>query len=426
MRKLLSYLFVLLVPIGCTRTEASSSTISVCISFLPPESLLTRATDPDEDRISDYNLFIFNDYGLLEEKVYASSRQLETENGVVTHHTRLMQNVPYTILAAANLGYELPCRTLAEAKAYRYHMAYPDEYRQGIPMATVLDNVRVGEDGQFSLPLKRLMARVDLRIDRTALDPDVRFTVRSVRVGGCPSSAQLFLVRSKAESREHVFGEGFTKTWREADALNREVSVGLSDVCSFYLLENCQGDLLENVTTPQGKVFDNSRYQEVCSYIELKADYHSPQWNSRADSFLIYRFYLGENLNNFDVQRNVCYQVTVRPEGDGLREDSWRVDKSGLEPADKAFILHPAAYNECRSGEDFHLWCEVRPAGTPMTIDPLAHDTDPRVQEVFDYTIDADGYGLTLHTKKGGSAVVYFKAGPPVNRDTLAMVVVDP
>ena len=419
-------MFVLFVPIGCTRTESLSSTISVCISLLSPESLQTRATDPDEDRISDYNLFIFNDYGLLEEKVYVSSRQLETENGVVTHHTRLMQNVPYTILAAANLGYELPCRTLAEAKAYRYHMAYPDEYTPGIPMATVLDNVRVGEDGQFTLPLKRLMARVDLRIDRTALDPEVQFTVRSVRVGGCPSSAQLFLVRSKAESREHVFGEGFAKSWREVDALNREVSVGLSDVCSFYLLENCQGDLLENVTTEQGKVFDNSRYQEVCSYIELKADYHSPLWNSRADSFLIYRFYLGENLNNFDVQRNVCYRVTVRPEGDGLREDSWRVNKSGLEPADKVFILHPAAYNECRSGEDFHLWCEVRPAGTPMTIDPLAHDTDPRVQEVFDYTIDADGYGLTLHTKKGGSAVVYFKAGPPVNRDTLAMVVVDP
>jgi len=48
------------------------------------------------------------------------------------------------------------------------------------------------------------------------------------------------------------------------------------------------------------------------------------------------------------------------------------------------------------------------------------------VQEVYDYTVDDDGYGLTLHTRKGGSAVVYFKAGPPVNRDTLAMVVVDP
>lgn len=425
MKPYLLYLFFLLfVWVGCTRADLS--TICVSFSLLPESNSPTRANDPDEDRIADYNLFIFNAYGLLEEKVYVSSRQLETEDGVVTHHTRLMQNVPYTILAAANLGYELPCRTLAEAKAYRYHMAYPDEFTPGIPMAVVLDNVRVGEDGHFSLPLKRLMARVDLRIDRTGLDPDVQFTVRSIQIGGCPSSVQLFNVQSKAESREHIFREGFVKSWREVDALNREVSLGMSGTCPFYLLENCQGDLLESVTTDQGKVFQNSLYQEVCSYIEIKADYRSPLWNSRSDSFLIYRFYLGENLNNFDVVRNACYQVTVRPEGDGLREDSWRVDKSGLEPAEKAFILHPAAYNECRSGEDFHLWCEVRPAGTPMTIDPLAHATDPRVQEVYDYTVDDDGYGLTLHTRKGGSAVVYFKAGPPVNRDTLALVVVDP
>ena len=418
---LLSVLFVL---VGCTRSEPA--TISVSFSLFPQGYPPTRANDPDEDRIADYNLFIFNAYGLLEEKVYVSSRQLEKEDGVVTHHTRLMQNVPYTILAAANLGYELPCRTLAEAKAYRYHMAYPDEFTPGVPMAVVLDNVRVGEDSRFPLPLKRLMARVDLQIDRTALDPDVHFTVRSVQVGGSPSSIRLFNVHSKAESREHIFRDGFAKSWREVDALNRDENLGISGICRFYLLENCQGDLLENITTDQGKVFQNSLYQEVCSYIEIKADYYSPHWNSRSDSFLIYRFYLGENLNNFDVQRNVCYQVTVRPEGDGLREDSWRVDKSGLEPADKAFILHPAAYNECTSGEDFHLWCEVRPAGTPMTIDPLAHDTDPNIREVFDYTLDDDGSGLPLHTKKGGSAVVYFKAGPPVNRDTLAMVVVDP
>ena len=118
MKKYLLYLLsVLLVPVGCTRTE--TPTISVCFSLFTSGSPRTRANDPDEDRIADYNLFIFNAYGLLEEKVYVSSRQMQTENGVVVHHTRLMQNVPYTILAAANLGYELPCRTLAEAKAYR-------------------------------------------------------------------------------------------------------------------------------------------------------------------------------------------------------------------------------------------------------------------------------------------------------------------
>jgi hypothetical protein len=31
-----------------------------------------------------------------------------------------------------------------------------------------------------------------------------------------------------------------------------------------------------------------------------------------------------------------------------------------------------------------------------------------------------------IHARKGGTALVYFKAGPPVDRDTLALLVIDP
>ena len=101
------------------------------------------------------------------------------------------------------------------------------------------------------------------------------------------------------------------------------------------------------------------------------------------------------------------------------------MDKEGLVPR-RRLQLYPAAYNECQPGEDFHIWCEVFPRGTPMTIEPLAWDDDERVEALYDYTLDADGNGITLHTKKGGSALVYFRAGPPVDRDTLAMLVIAP
>ena len=45
---------------------------------------------------------------------------------------------------------------------------------------------------------------------------------------------------------------------------------------------------------------------------------------------LIYRFYLGENLNSLDVERNCHYQITICPEDDGLKGDGWRVDKGGI------------------------------------------------------------------------------------------------
>ena len=298
--------------------------------MITPGKVATRASDPDEERITDYNLLLFNAFGILEEKVFVSRREIELEDGKVCHRTTLLQDVPYTILAAANLGYELPCRTLEEAMAYRFHMVYPDEFTPGMPMATCLENITAGADGILEVPLERLMAKIELRIDRTALEADIDFTVREVRVGGCPSSVRLFSV-SKAESAGQVFGRGYVKDWSQVSELNRDVTLGLSGPVSVYLLENAQGDLLEHVSSDQGKVFTDSRYREVCSYIEIKAEYHSPSAHTRPGEYLIYRFYLGENLNNFDVFRNVHYRITVRPEGDGLQEESWRVDQSGLD-----------------------------------------------------------------------------------------------
>lgn len=423
MGRISSILCSLLILVSCTR-EPASLFRAVSISLVISSQQATRAIEPDQERITDYNLLIFNSWGILEEKVFVSGREIVTEGGTVTHNTRLLQDVPYTILAAANLGFALPCNTLHEALNYRYHMAYPDEFTPGMPMAAFLDSIVPGAGGTVEIPLKRLMARIDLSIDRRALDPDVQFNVNEVTVGGCPSSVQLF-AESKAQSADQVFLKGYDVEGSQASPLNSEVSLGISKTLSVFLLENLQGDLLEHVTTDSGKVFTDSRYGQVCSYIEIKASYHSPSWHSRPGEYLIYRFYLGENLNNFDVRRNVIYKVTVRPENDGLKEDSWRVDKSALE-ATKSFNLLPAAYNECSSGEDFHLWCEVLPEGTPMEIEPIGYEEDQRVRDLYTYTIDPDGNGLTIHTWKGGSVVVYFKAGEPVNRDTLAVLVIDP
>jgi len=417
-----SFLFLFLFLVACTR-EAPEQAVPVVIGLVAP-GVPTRASDPQENRISDYNLLIFNAMGYLEEKVFVPSRQMQGQSEVVTHATRLLTDVPYTILAAANLGYELPALTLEQARTYRYHLAYPDEYSQGIPMAAVLENQVIGHHGYLELPLQRLMARIDLSIDRRALNADIGFKITSVEVGGSPSSVQLW-GPSKAEEASQVFAVGFLKTGKEVEALNRDRSLGESETVSFYLLENCQGTLLEHILTDSGKVFTDGRYAQVCSYLEIKAEYYSDSYYTRAGENLIYRFYLGENRNNFDVCRNTVYTISVRPQGDGLSEDSWRVDKSGLQ-ARTHFMLHPAAYNECRSGEHFHLWCEILPSDTPLYIEPLAYDDDERVAALYDYSIDADGHGLTIHTKKGGSAVVYFRAGPPVNRDTLAMLVIDP
>ena len=321
-------LLLLLVVLGaCTREQ--EPLVSLALILNPQGSFATRAGDPDDTRISDYNLYIFNAFGVLEERVFVPYRSLKLVNGKVQYSTTLLRDVPYTILAAANLGYELPFRTLEEAREYRYHMAYPDEFTQGIPMAAVAENVTLGYDGVLEVPLERLMARIELSIDRSQLQADIQFKVTDVRVGACPSSVQL-MGPSKVRGPQETFNLGYGKTGSQVSALNEGSGAGLSRSVNVYLLENCQGDLLNSVLTDSGKVFADGTYQDVCSYIEIKAEYHSPTRHTRAGDRIIYRFYLGENLNNFDVVRNTWYRITVCPKGDGLGEDSWRVNKEAL------------------------------------------------------------------------------------------------
>ena len=329
MRKYLSFLFLLLiVPVACTQEPSPYVPLRVILtaSALNP----TRAGDPDDVKLTDYNLYIFNAFGELEERVYVPARSLRLVSGRVEYRTTLLKDVPYTILAAANLGYELPFRSLEEAREFRYHLAYPDEFTQGIPMVAFVREITVGEDGVLEVPLERLMARVELSIDRSKLHSDIRFKVTEVRVGACPSSARI-IGPSRVSGKQETFNIGYGKTGNQVSALNQSADGNLSRSVSVYLLENCQGDLLDNVLTDSGKVFADGRYEEICSYIELKAEYHSPQRNTRVGESLIYRFYLGENRNNFDVRRNSWYRITVQPSGDGLSEESWRVNQGGLD-----------------------------------------------------------------------------------------------
>ena len=234
----------------------------------------TKTDYPDESKITDWNLLIFNAFGDLEEHVF--------QRGDPSFRTRLLRNVPYTILAAANLGYRLPVRNLSEARAYRYHLSRPDDYRQGIPMAAVLENVPVTE--QMSLRLERLMARLDLRLDRRQLDAGVLLKVTEVSVGNCSSSVTLFPC-SGVETASQAFSHGFNLENQALEALNRDQNDGLSGTVSMYLLENCS-DLHP-------------------SYIELCADYHSPDYHTAPGEPLVYHVPLEP------VVRNTVYPVVV-------------------------------------------------------------------------------------------------------------------
>ena len=408
MKKCFHTLPVLLLALsGCSDAPAPTAPEEVCIRLILPS--VTRATDPEEALITDVNLFIFNERGVLEDRVWLSGKQLQSIPGGVSLQRKLLADVPYDIYACANLGYPLQAGSPEELEQYRYYLVYPDEYSRGIPMTGRRLGVECGREASLTVPLERMMAKVTLTFDRRALSPDVRMTVRRVSVGGCPRSALLF-TPGRAESADEIFAEGFSKTYPECDALNRDLTLGISHPCSVYLLENLQG---------------SSLHEEVCSYIELEVEYFSDIYYSGGGQYLTYRFYLGEQPGNHDIRRNCEYFIKIRPEGDGLHGDSWSVDLThlGVQESAKVFDLHPAAYNECRSGEDFHFRCDVFPPWTSVTFDREWLEDE---SHLYSYTLDEDGHGITLHTRKGGTAMLYISAGPPVSRDTLALLVIDP
>ncbi len=382
-----------------------------------------RSTPPDEWLVSDINLLIYNEEGLLEERRYYPARSFSATGGAVRLRTSLLTEAAYDIFIAANIGYALPALGREEVEAYRYHMAYPDEYSRGMPMCARLDGFVSHGEPSVTVPLIRAMARIDLRLDRSKLDSDVSFQVTAVTIGNGPSSVCLF-GDSRAESASQVFAGGYTLNDRQVQPLNTDQTIGVSKPVSLYLLENLQGDLLDTEDERE-KTFSEGRYPQVCSYLEIKGSYHSNAWHTRPGETVSYRFYLGDGPGNFDIYRNTACEVTVCLEGDGLSEEGWRVDKGEL-VSETSFDLHPAAYNECQPGDDYRIWCDVFPEDTPFEIDPVAWDDDEGVHNLYTYDIDPDGHGITLHTRKGGSALVYFKAGPPVNRDTLALLVIGP
>lgn len=382
-----------------------------------------RSVDPgDEERITDVNLFVFTASGQLHEQHWWSAREWSADRDIPL---RLLSPLTYTLVACANIGYRLPAvSSLEELADYRYYLVYPDEYSKGMPMTGRLD-FTAGSADEAVIPLERMLAKLTLQLDRSRLSKDIRFDIRSVEIGNCPKSARL-LGGSRAETERDLFAKGFYKEGTAVDPLNLRTASGLSETIDLYLLENLQGTLLEGVTDSRSKVLpDGHPGKNVCSYVEMHIDYQSDDWDSDYDHYLIYRFYPGDGPADFNIRRDTHYTYVITPEGDGLNDSPWRIDKTGL-TARRRFDLHPAAYNECSSGESFHIWCDVSPASTPFTIEAVGHDDDPDVAALYDYTVDTDGHGLTIHPRKGGSALFYFSAGYPINRDTLALLVIDP
>ncbi len=381
-------------------------------------TMSTRSTDPDEEKISDISLMVFDEYGAAEDFFWIKDRQKECR-------AKLLTGKKYIFCACANFGYQVYADNMEELDEIKFHLAYPDEYSQGIPMYAYQEVLIEDGEEDIHIILERLMAKISIRMDRSRLSDDVEMYARSVKIGNCPRSASIF-IPNQISDNDDCFPSGFSRYGSATDDLNSNSENGLSKAVSLYMLENMQGSLDNHIKDDSDKTFDKEDPRsQICSYIEMELEYMSDKWYSGRKG-LIYRFYLGSDRNDLNVERNCHYQITVSPEDDGLSDDGWRVDKSDLyEYGPTSFKAHPSyGYINGNIGDKIHLWCEISPHNTPFDVG-ISYMEDDKAEGIYDYVIDEDGHGAVITLTGPGTGLIYMEAGEPVNDAALFIIEVN-
>ena len=402
---------------GCVPENRMNETVEVGIR-LCDNGYATRGLMPDEDMVSNAQVMIFNDDGQLEKSIWLG-------NGQQSCSASLLKGVRYSLYACANFGYEVKVGSTGDLKDICFHLAYPDEYREGMPMAASVRDFLVTEECTAVLELEKLMAKVSLQMDRGRLSEGVCMNVTSVRIGNCPKKVKPFTI-SHAESGDDCFRIGFIHDDLGCTPLNSHAPDGMSGELSLYMLENMQGVFSETgITKDKDKVFnEHDPRMDVCSYIEMELEYSYGDLAS-IGSPLIYRFYLGESLNSLDVERNCHYHITVSPEDDGLHGDGWRVDKSGISfTGIPGLMQYPSDYIRGNIGDTIHIGCHLTPSNAPFDIGLEYLDAD-KAEGIYDYIVDHDGHGVTLTLTGPGRGLIYMEAGNPINDAALFLIEVN-
>ena len=400
---------------GCVKeTDRESCEVLVTIHGCSPTS---KATMPDEEKISDINLLVFDSYGRIQENIY-------THDGNRINIS-LIKDETYKFAALANFGYKANVTTVEDLESLRYHLAYPDEYREGMPMTSKIIPYRVTKNTDIRLQLINMMSKISIRIDRNNLSDGVEFHVSGIRIGNCPKNALAFR-QNKVEDADNCFSSGFSLSGTECNGLNTVEYPGISQEVSLYMFENMQGFFsTDGITSDEEKIIreDDPRFR-TCSYIEMDIDYTSLLWQSKNNP-LTYRFYLGGDLNSLDIERNCHYHITVIPEDDGLDGDGWRIDKTGLQYTGQTFFEpYPSDYIVGNIGDKIHIGCRITPLNTPFDVG-IEYLEDDKAAGIYDYCVDADGRGVTLTLTGPGSGLIYMEAGPPINEGALFLIEVN-
>ena len=404
---------------GCIRGQMDSSNGEMTLSIVCT-SQQTKAQMPDDDRINDINLILFEN-GKAETAIWKDGLEADGRADIDISYVKGRR---YSLFVLANMGRKIAASDTSVLNSLAMELTDVEGFSNGIPMSAFIEDITFDGEKKMQVELERMAAKISIRMDRSRLSRDVKMTVKEVRIGNYPKYAKI-MGPSRVTSFHDRFETGFHLTESQCTALNETGMGGISGEATVYMLENMQGAFPYRINDDEEKVIDkNDPLFELCSYLEMEIDYSSDDLISY-DSPLVYRFYLGDGLRSLDIERNCHYHITVIPEDDGLSGGGWRVDKSGIGPSTPLFNMHPEGYVEGHVGDTLHIWCECYPRTAPF--DPGYEELNyDKSRGIYDYSVDDDGHGVRLFLKKAGTGIVYMSAGAPINQSGMVIVYVNP
>lgn len=269
---------------------------------------------PDENALNTVQVFAYSS-GRLEAETYAQGTEIQNIK------LNLKARTTYNFYFLGNIArIEAPINE-NEIKGYRYTLPSSMSMKY-IPMAATIENRSVNSASEsFNVVMIRLAARINFTFNQSGTsNSDVfkRFIVTSVTLKQVPLDVAAFQAESKATRTAN--GDYASVTDKEMINSGRPIT--------FYMLENCNGNLLPGNSDPWRKTPESlpESVRSLCTYIEISADVDGKE-NIRGN--LKYRFYLGENTtSDFTVRRNSDYNFSLSTTQTGIDRISWKIEKN--------------------------------------------------------------------------------------------------
>ena len=274
------------------------------------KALLKSSVSPDENVVKNMSLYAFSD-GVL-----VASGYFEGDEGI---SLKLLYGHAYNIYALANVGKRsVPYDEAEFREACTISCGSMLDFKSDLPMVwSVEDYVVRSLSERVNIRFERALSKLLFRVDKSALNG---LKINDVRV--CQNPLLMWPFRWKDGSRvecEDDVLDGDYADYRDLIKLNSG-----EQVC-FYLLENCQGRLLDDNDDPWAKVPENIPGRaNLCTYLEVECSFAD---GSLYSGDIIYRIYLGQDsVSDFNVKRNSVLDVSLYLTEGALGRISWRVD----------------------------------------------------------------------------------------------------